>query len=65
MRMHSAKGHIVVDERWRFELAVAAVCRAFAPRASECLSPSALQRTVAQQDDGAYRALPYYSYRYL
>ena len=65
MRMHSAKGHIVVDERWRFELAVAAVCRAFAPRASECLSPSALQRTVAQQDDGTYRAISYSSYRYL
>ena len=64
MRMHSAKGHTVVDERWRFELAVAATCLAFAPRVSECLAPAPSQRT-ASQDDGTYRAISYYSYRYL
>ncbi|WP_143412176.1 hypothetical protein [Arabiibacter massiliensis] len=63
--MHSAKGHIVVDERWRLELAVAATCRAFAPRASECLAPAPSQRTAAQQGSGTCRAISYYSYRYL
>lgn len=62
--MHSAKGHIVVDERWRFELALAAACRAFAPRASECLAPAPSQRAAAPSD-GSYRAISYYSYRYL
>ncbi|OUO92397.1 hypothetical protein B5F40_00375 [Gordonibacter sp. An230] len=77
MRMHSARGHIFVDERWRLELAVAAACRAFAPRDSECLAPmpspldpechasSSLQHTRVHQGDRIYCALPYYSYRYL
>lgn len=63
MRMHSAEGHIVVDERWRFELALAAACRAFAPRASECLVPAPSREGVLS--DGTYRAISYYSYRYL
>ena len=59
--MHSAKGHTghtVVDERWRFELALADACCAFAPRASECLAP-------ALDSGDSYRAISYYSYRYL
>ena len=65
--MHSAKGHTghtVVDERWRFELALADACCALAPRASECLAP-ALDSGKAPQSGDSYRAISYYSYRYL
>ena len=62
--MHFAKGHIAVDERWRFELAVAAAYRAFAPRAPERLAAAPADRPAAQGSD-SFRAISYYSYRYL
>ena len=65
MRMHSAKGHMVVNERWRFELAVAAACRAFAPRPTELLSASDVGGASAQPSASEPRYISYYSYRYL
>lgn len=76
--MHSAKGHIVVDERWRLQLDVAALCRSVALRSEGSLAgmfaplsanPSvtvpAAQLASSAADATAYRAISYYSYRYL
>ncbi|MBU5405575.1 hypothetical protein KQI08_06550 [Paraeggerthella hongkongensis] len=63
--MHSAKGHIVVDERWRLELALAAACRAFAPRSSEILAPLDLGSKPCALDAAEPHYVSYYSYRYL
>ncbi len=95
MRMHSAKGHTAVEQRWQLQLAVAAVCRSLAPRPADSLatvfaappaSPHASAAAVttsatdavgavahraADASDAplagrtAYRAVSYYSYRYL
>ncbi|BFL03864.1 hypothetical protein C1867_08980 [Eggerthella lenta] len=95
MRMHSAKGHTAVEQRWQLQLAVAAVCRSLAPRPADSLatvfavqpaSPhasdvaattsaidevGAVAHRAADASDAplagrtAYRAVSYYSYRYL
>ena len=64
---------MVVNERWRFELAVAAACRAFAPRPSELLAapsaetfaPLASGSGTVRPDASEPRYISYYSYRYL
>ena len=93
MRMHSAKGHTAVEQRWQLQLAVAAVCRSLAPADSlatvfavQPASPhasdvaattsaidevGAVAHRAADASDAplagrtAYRAVSYYSYRYL
>ncbi len=62
--MHSAKGYTVVDERWRLQLAVAAVCRSLAPRPADSLATMLAQPTTGAEAP-AYHALSYYTYRYL
>ena len=63
--MHSAKGHITVEQRWRLQLDVAAVCRSLAPRPADSLAALLATPSAPSADAGAYRALSYYSYRYL
>ena len=64
--MHSAKGHIAVEQRWKLQLAVAAVCRSVAPRPADSLAATlAVQPASSAADATAYRAISYYSYRYL
>lgn len=69
--MHSAQGHTVVDERWRLQLAVAAVCRSLAPRPADSLAAMLASQPVSSTSSDAapaatsYRALSYYTYRYL
>ncbi|MRX81789.1 hypothetical protein [Eggerthella guodeyinii] len=64
--MHSAKGHIAVEQRWKLQLAVAAVCRSVAPRPADSLAATlAAQPASSAADATAYRAISYYSYRYL
>lgn len=64
--MHSAKGHIAVEQRWKLQLAVAAVCRSVAPRPADSLAATlAAQPASSAADATAYRAVSYYSYRYL
>lgn len=66
MPMHSAKGHIAVEQRWKLQLAVAAVCRSVAPRPADSLAATlAAQPASSAADATAYRAISYYSYRYL
>lgn len=62
--MHSAKGHTAVEQRWRLQLAVAAVCRSVAPRPEDSLVAT-LAAQPASADATSYRAISYYSYRYL
>ncbi|RNL47076.1 hypothetical protein [Paraeggerthella hongkongensis] len=63
--MHFAKGHTITDERWRLELALAAVCRSFAPRAGETLAPLDASPNASKHEAPAPRYVSYYSYRYL
>lgn len=69
VRMHSAQGHTVTDERWRLELALAALCRSLAPRPSETLLDARMSAAAAADaaDAGgeSARYCSYYSYRYL
>lgn len=65
MPMHSAKGHTAVEQRWRLQLAVAAVCRSVAPRPADSLASAFAAKPTPEADATAYRALSYYSYRYL
>ena len=70
VRMHSAQGHTVTDERWRLELALAALCRSLAPRPSETLldaraDEAAVPIGEADTAGESARYCSYYSYRYL
>lgn len=73
MRMRSEKGHIVVNQRWHFELAVAALCRSLAPRSADSLvsfvaesSGESLEASSgAPSNTQRSRTISYYSYRYL
>ncbi|RDB71089.1 hypothetical protein C1876_02310 [Eggerthella sinensis] len=63
--MHSAKGHTTIEQRWRLQLDVAAVCRSLAPRPADSLASMLATPSSPAADARAYRALSYYSYRYL
>ena len=67
--MHSAKGHIAVEQRWKLQLAVAAVCRSVAPRPADSLAATLAAQPASSAADAtaasSFGAVSYYSYRYL
>lgn len=65
MPMHSAKGHTAVEQRWKLQLAMAAVCRSVAPRSADSLATMFVAQSDSSTEATAYRAISYYSYRYL
>lgn len=58
---------MVVDQRWRLELALAAACHSFAPRPSDTIVPLLASSASASPDAAPAepRYISYYSYRYL